>query len=103
MTDSYQEIGNGVPISLVVTTLEISRIQKYTYYFSTFGENHVCTVAACSKCIEKNKLQNAYVVACWIIHLESTKVKLLNKHNAIHQQTYGSVIVPKLNKKICDT
>jgi acetylornithine/succinyldiaminopimelate/putrescine aminotransferase len=70
MTDSYQEIGNGVPISVVVTIFEIARVQKYTYYFSTFGGNHVCTVAA------------------------------LAVPNVIHQQTYVSVIVPKLNKKM---
>jgi acetylornithine/succinyldiaminopimelate/putrescine aminotransferase len=45
MTGSYQEIGNGVPISAVITTLEIAKVLKYTYYFSTFGGNHACTVA----------------------------------------------------------
>jgi peroxiredoxin len=34
--------------------------------------------------------------------LEHTS-QIYQKHNAIHQQTYGSVIVPKLNQKICDT
>ncbi|WJX28409.1 glycine transaminase [Trifolium repens] len=42
---SVREIGNGVPISAVITTLEIAKVLKYTYYFSTFGGNHACTVA----------------------------------------------------------
>jgi hypothetical protein len=64
-----------VYLGAVVTILEIPKVLKYTYYFSTLCL--YCCGISCSECIfrksciEKNKLQqNAYVVTCWIIHLE---------------------------------
>jgi acetylornithine/succinyldiaminopimelate/putrescine aminotransferase len=43
---THQKKWNGVPIGVVVTTIEIPKVLIYTYYFSTFGGYHVCIVAA---------------------------------------------------------